>query len=199
MQQTPEPLENLIDQFARFPGIGRKGATRMAYEVMSMSNEQAMQLAKAIEAAKTGLHRCRLCQDYTAGEVCPICSSPKRDRSIICVVESPRDIKAIERTHEYNGLYHVLHGTLSPMGHVGPDDIRIRELVQRVADEDTEEVILATNPDTEGEATAMYISRLLQPFGIKITRLAYGIPVGGHLEFVDEVMLTRALEGRQEL
>ena len=121
MQQTPEPLENLIDQFARFPGIGRKGATRMAYEVMSMSNEQAMQLAKAIEAAKTGLHRCRLCQDYTAGEVCPICSSPKRDRSIICVVESPRDIKAIERTHEYNGLYHVLHGLISPMDGIGAD------------------------------------------------------------------------------
>ena len=131
MQQTPEPLENLIDQFARFPGIGRKGATRMAYEVMSMSNEQAMQLAKAIEAAKTGLHRCRLCQDYTAGEVCPICSSPKRDRSIICVVESPRDIKAIERTHEYNGLYHVLHGLISPMDGIVADQLCVKELLAR--------------------------------------------------------------------
>ena len=194
-----EPLENLIDQFAQFPGIGRKSAVRMAYQVMSMPPKQAMELAKAIEHAKSDLHRCRICQDYTTGDFCKICASQKRDRSIICVVEGPRDIKSIERTHEYNGLYHVLHGTLSPMGHVGPDDIRIRELVKRVAEEETEEVILATNPDTEGEATAMYISRLLQPFGIKITRLAYGIPVGGHLEFVDEVTLTRALEGRKEL
>ena len=139
------------------------------------------------------------CQNLTDSEICPICSDKTRNQKVICVVAEPRDVIAFERTKEYKGLYHVLHGTLSPMGHVGPDDIRIRELVKRVAEEETEEVILATNPDTEGEATAMYISRLLQPFGIKITRLAYGIPVGGHLEFVDEVTLTRALEGRKEL
>ena len=198
MQQTPEPLENLIDQFARFPGIGRKGSTRMAYEVMSMSNEQAMQLAKAIEAAKTGLHRCRLCQDYTAGEVCPICSSPKRDRSIICVVESPRDIKAIERTHEYNGLYHVLHGLISPMDGIGADQLCVKELLARLNDT-VKEVIMATSPTVEGEATAMYLAKLIKPLGVRVTRLAYGLPVGSSLEFADETTLYRAMEGRGEL
>ena len=198
MQQTPEPLENLIDQFARFPGIGRKGATRMAYEVMSMSNEQAMQLAKAIEAAKTGLHRCRLCQDYTAGEVCPICSSPKRDRSIICVVESPRDIKAIERTHEYNGLYHVLHGLISPMDGIGADQLCVKELLARLNDT-VKEVMMATSPTVEGEATAMYLAKLIKPLGVRVTRLAYGLPVGSSLEFADETTLYRAMEGRGEL
>ena len=198
MQQTPEPLENLIDQFARFPGIGRKGATRMAYEVMSMSNEQAMQLAKAIEAAKTGLHRCRLCQDYTAGEVCPICSSPKRDRSIICVVESPRDIKAIERTHEYNGLYHVLHGLISPMDGIGADQLCVKELLARLNDT-VKEVIMATSPTVEGEATAMYLAKLIKPLGVRVTRLAYGLPVGSSLEFADGTTLYRAMEGRGEL
>lgn len=199
MQQTPEPLENLIDQFARFPGIGRKGATRMAYEVMSMSNEQAMQLAKAIEAAKTGLHRCRLCQDYTAGEVCPICSSPKRDRSIICVVESPRDIKAIERTHEYNGLYHVLHGLISPMDGIGADQLCVKELLARLQDGTVKEVIMATNPTVEGEATALYLAKLIKPLGIRTTRLAYGLPVGSSLEYADETTLYRALSGRGDL
>ena len=198
MQQTPEPLENLIDQFARFPGIGRKGATRMAYEVMSMSNEQAMQLAKAIEAAKTGLHRCRLCQAYTAGEVRPICSSPKRDRSIICVVESPRDIKAIERTHEYNGLYHVLHGLISPMDGIGADQLCVKELLARLNDT-VKEVIMATSPTVEGEATAMYLAKLIKPLGVRVTRLAYGLPVGSSLEFADETTLYRAMEGRGEL
>ena len=198
MPQNVEPLENLVDQFARFPGIGRKGATRMAYEVMSMSNEQAMELAKAIEHAKKDLHRCRICQDYTAGEVCKICSSPKRDRSVICVVESPRDIKSIERTHEYNGLYHVLHGAISPLSGIGPDQLRIKELLARM-DPAVGEVIMATNPTVEGEATAMYLSRLLKPLGVKVTRLAYGIPVGGDLEYADEVTLQRAMEGRQEL
>ena len=198
MQQTPEPLENLIDQFARFPGIGRKGATRMAYQVMSMSNAQAMQLAKAIEAAKTGLHRCRLCQDYTAGEVCPICSSPKRDRSIICVVESPRDIKAIERTHEYNGLYHVLHALISPMDGIGGDQLWVKELLARLNDA-VKEVIMATSPTVEGEATAMYLAKLIKPLGVRVTRLAYGLPVGSSLEFADETTLYRAMEGRGEL
>ena len=164
-----------------------------------MPKEDAERFASAIREAKEKTFTCKRCQNLTDSEECPICADKSRDQKTICVVADPRDVIAFERTKEYRGLYHVLPGTLSPMGHVGPDDIRIRELVQRIADEDTREVILATNPDTEGEATAMYISRLLQPFDIKITRLAYGIPVGGHLEFVDEVTLTRALEGRREL
>ena len=191
-----EPLENLIDQFAQFPGIGRKSAVRMAYQVMSMPPKQAMELAKAIEHAKSDLHRCRICQDYTAGEICKICLSQKRDRSVICVVESPRDIKSIERTHEYNGTYHVLHGAISPMDNIGPDQIRIKELLARLNDGTVEEVIMATNPTVEGEATAMYISRLLKPMGITVSRLAYGVPVGADLEYADEVTLSRALEGR---
>ena len=196
MPQNLEPLENLVDQFARFPGIGRKGATRMAYEIMGMSNEQAMELAQAIEHAKKDLHRCRICQDYTAGEICKICLSQKRDRSVICVVESPRDIKSIERTHEYNGTYHVLHGAISPMDNIGPDQIRIKELLARLNDGTVEEVIMATNPTVEGEATAMYISRLLKPMGITVSRLAYGVPVGADLEYADDATLSRALEGR---
>ena len=184
--QNAEPLENLADQFARFPGIGRKGAVRMAYEVMSMSNEQAMELAKAIENAKVKLHRCRLCQDYTANEVCSICASPKRDRSVICVVESPRDVKAIERTHAFNGLYHVLHGLISPRDGIG-------------ADGTVKEVIMATSPTVEGEATAMYLAKLIKPLGIKTTRLAYGLPVGSSLEYADETTLYRAMEGRGEM
>ena len=198
MFQKTEPLENLVDQFARFPGIGRKSAVRMAYQVMSMPAEQAMELAQAIEHAKKDLHRCRICQDFTTGDVCKICASQKRDRSVICVVESPRDIKAIERTHEYNGLYHVLHGAISPMDGIGADQLCIKELLARLNDT-VKEVIMATNPDTEGETTAMYLARLLKPFGVKVTRLAYGIPVGGHLEFADDATLMRALEGRREL
>lgn len=198
MPQNAEPLENLIDQFSRFPGVGRKGATRMAYEVMGMSNEQAMELAKAIEGAKTRLHRCRLCQDYTSAEVCPICASPKRDRSIICVVEAPRDIKAIERTHEYKGLYHVLHGLISPMDGVGADQLCVKELLARL-DDQVKEVIMTTSPTVEGEATAMYLAKLIKPLGIKTTRLAYGLPVGSSLEYADETTLYRAMEGRGEL
>lgn len=198
MPQNAEPMENLIDQFSRFPGVGRKGATRMAYEVMGMSNEQAMELAKAIEGAKTRLHRCRLCQDYTSAEVCPICASPKRDRSIICVVEAPRDIKAIEHTHEYKGLYHVLHGLISPMDGVGADQLCVKELLARL-DDQVKEVIMATSPTVEGEATAMYLAKLIKPLGIKTTRLAYGLPVGSSLEYADETTLYRAMEGRGEL
>ena len=196
--QNAEPLENLADQFARFPGIGRKGAVRMAYEVMSMSNEQAMELAKAIENAKVKLHRCRLCQDYTANEVCSICASPKRDRSVICVVESPRDVKAIERTHEFFGLYHVLHGLISPMDGIGADQLCVKELLARL-DGTVKEVIMATSPTVEGEATAMYLAKLIKPLGIKTTRLAYGLPVGSSLEYADETTLYRAMEGRGEM
>lgn len=199
MQQNAEPLENLVDQFARFPGVGRKGATRMAYEVMGMSNEQAMELSKAIENAKTKLHRCRLCQDYTPGEVCKICASQKRDRSIICVVESPRDIQSIERTHEYNGLYHVLHGLISPMDGIGAEQLCIKELLARLNADTVKEVIMATSPTVEGEATAMYLAKLIKPLGIKTTRLAYGLPVGSSLEYADETTIYRAMQGRGEL
>jgi len=198
MFQKTEPLENLVDQFARFPGIGRKSAVRMAYQVMSMPAEQAMELAQAIEHAKKDLHRCRICQDFTTGDVCKICASQKRDRSVICVVESPRDIKAIERTHEYNGLYHVLHGAISPMDGIGADQLCIKELLARLNDT-VKEVIMATNPTVEGDATALYISKLLKPLGVKVTRLAYGIPVGGDLEYADEYTLAKALEGRNEI
>lgn len=198
MQQNAEPLENLIDQFSRFSGIGRKGATRMAYEVMAMSNEQVTELAQAIEHAKKDLHRCRICQDYTSEEVCKICASPKRDRSVICVVESPRDIKSIERTHEYHGLYHVLHGLISPMDGIGADQLCVKELLARLNDT-VKEVIMATSPTVEGEATAMYLAKLVKPLGVRTTRLAYGLPVGSSLEYADETTLYRAMQGRGEL
>ena len=175
MGYTAAPLEKLIEEFSKFPGIGRKGATRMAYQVQSMSDDDAAALAGAIQGAHTKLHRCRICQNYTEAEICPICASAKRDTSVICVVADPKDVVAMERSREYPGLYHVLHGVISPMNHVGPDDIRVKELVDRVAKGDVREVIMATNPDTEGEATAMYLSRLLKPFGVRVTRLAYGM------------------------
>jgi recombination protein RecR len=199
MQQNAEPLDNLIDQFSRFPGVGRKGATRMAYEVMGMSAEQAMALSKAIEEAKTKLHRCRICQDYTQADVCRICASAKRDTSTICVVESPRDIQSIERTHEYNGLYHVLHGLISPMDGIGAEQLCVKELLARLTPDQVKEVIMATSPTVEGEATAMYLARLIKPLGIKTTRLAYGLPVGSSLEYADETTIYRAMQGRDEL
>lgn len=198
MPQNTEPLENLVDQFARFPGVGRKGATRMAYEIMEMPAEQAMELSKAIEQAKTALHRCRICQDFTSAEVCKICISQKRDRSIVCVVESPRDIKSIERTHEYHGLYHVLHGLISPMDGIGAEQLTVKELLARLNDT-VKEVIMATSPTVEGEATAMYLAKLIKPMGVKTTRLAYGLPVGSSLEYADETTLYRAMQGRGEL
>ena len=199
MGYNAAPLEKLIEEFGKFPGIGRKGATRMAYQVLSMSDEDAAALASAIQNAHTKLHRCRICQNYTEAEICPICASAKRDTSVICVVADPKDVVAMERSREYQGLYHVLHGVISPMNHVGPDDLAIKSLVERVASGEVKEVIMATNPDTEGEATAMYIARLLKPFDVRVTRLAYGIPVGGHLEFADDATLMRALEGRREI
>ncbi len=193
------PVERLIEEFARLPGIGQKTAQRLAFHVLDMSKEDAQRFADAITQAKSTVFTCKVCQNLTDSEICPICSNPNRDPGVICVVADPRDVLAFERTREYNGLYHVLHGVISPMNHIGPDDIRIRELLQRVADTDVREVIIATNPDTEGEATAMYLARLLKPFGVAVTRLAYGIPVGGHLEYIDEVTLMRALEGRREI
>ena len=199
MSFFPASLENLIDKFASLPGIGRKSAQRLAFYVLSLPEEEALSFAGAITEAKRQVHTCRICQNLTEGEICPICSSDRRDRSTICVVSEPKDVLSIERGHEYNGLYHVLHGVLSPMAHVGPDDLRIKELLHRVAEDEVEEVIMATNPDTEGEATAMYLSRLLKPFNIKVTRLAYGIPVGSNLEFADDATLNRAIEGRTEM
>ena len=199
MSFFPASLENLIDKFASLPGIGRKSAQRLAFHVLSLPEEEAGAFAAAITDAKASVHCCRICQNLTEGEICSICASDRRDKSTICVVSEPRDVLSIERGHEYNGTYHVLHGVLSPMSHVGPDDIRIKELLVRAAQDEVKEVIMATNPDTEGEATAMYISRLLKPFQIRVTRLAYGIPVGSNLEFADDATLSRAIEGRTEM
>ena len=199
MSFFPSSLENLIDAFASLPGIGKKSAQRLAFYLLSRPDEEAKAFADAIVEAKNSVRCCRICQNLTDGDVCSICRSDRRDKSLICVVSEPRDVASIERGREYNGTYHVLHGVLSPMSHVGPDDIRIKELLTRVAENDIEEVIMATNPDTEGEATAMYLSRLLKPFGVKVTRLAYGIPVGSNLEFTDDATLSRAIEGRTEI
>ena len=199
MSFFPPSLENLIDKFASLPGIGRKSAQRLAFHVLSLPEGEARAFADAVTAAKASVKCCRVCQNFTEDEVCAICASDRRDRSTVCVVSEPRDVLSIERGREYNGTYHVLHGVLSPMNHIGPDDIRIKELLHRIAEGEIEEVIMATNPDTEGEATAMYISRLLKPFNIRVTRLAYGIPVGSNLEFADDATLNRAIEGRTEM
>ena len=199
MSNNAEPLERLIEQFSKFPGVGRKGATRMAYQVLSMQPEQAMELSKAIQDAHTRLHRCRVCMNYTEQDVCKICSSPKRDHSMICVVESPRDIVSFERTREYHGLYHVLHGLLSPMDGIGAEQLTVKELLARLGDGKVKEVIMAMNPTVEGEATAMYLAKLIKPLGIKTTRLAYGLPVGSSLEYADETTLYRAMAGRGEM
>ena len=195
----PSSLENLIDKFASLPGVGKKSAQRLAFHMLSLPDQEADAFADAITRAKHSVHFCSVCQNFTEDEICGICASERRDHSVICVVSEPRDVLSIERGREYNGTYHVLHGVLSPMSHIGPDDIKIKELLNRVAEGEVEEVIMATNPDTEGEATALYISRLLKPFNIKVTRLAYGIPVGSNLEFADDATLNRAIEGRTEM
>ena len=199
MEYFPAPLEKLVEQFARLPGIGSKSAQRLAFYVLGLPEEDAAEFADAILDAKRSVTCCPVCQNFTAGGLCPICASPKRDSTTICVVADPRDVAAVERSREYNGHYHVLHGVISPMNHVGPDDLHIKSLVERVAGGGVAEIIMATNPDTEGEATAMYLSRLLKPFSVKVTRLAYGIPVGSHLEYADDATLMRALEGRREM
>ena len=192
------PLELLAEEFAKLPGIGLKTAQRLAYSIISRPEEDVERFANALLAAKRDIHYCPCCQNLTDLEMCPICADDERDHSVICVVESPRDIKSIERTHEYNGLYHVLHGLISPMDGIGAEQLCIKELLARLNDT-VKEVIMATNPDTEGEATAMYLSRLLKPFQVRVTRLAYGIPVGSHLEYADDATLLRALEGRREM
>lgn len=199
MQFFPAALQNLADQFARLPGVGSKTAQRLAFHVLSLPDGEAEEFANAILEAKKQVHACPVCQNLTDRELCPICDDDTRDHSVVCVVADPKDVIAMERSREYRGVYHVLHGVISPLNHVTQDDIRIRELLKRVSQGEIKEVIMATNPDTEGEATAMYISRLLRPMEVKVTRLAYGMSVGSQLEYADEVTLTRALEGRQEM
>ena len=199
MQYFPAALQDLADQFARLPGVGGKTAQRLAFYVLSLPLQEAQAFADAIVEAKKTVHTCPICQNLTDREVCPICDDSSRNQSVICVVAEPRDVIAMERSREFDGVYHVLHGVISPLNHVTQDDIRIKELLMRVSNGDVKEVIMATNPDTEGEATAMYISRLLRPMEVKVTRLAYGVPVGSQLEYADEVTLSRALEGRQEI
>ena len=199
MQYFPAALQDLADQFARLPGVGGKTAQRLAFYVLSLPLQEAQAFADAILEAKKTVHTCPICQNLTDREVCPICDDSSRNHSVICVVAEPRDVIAMERSREFNGVYHVLHGVISPLNHVTQDDIRIKELLMRVSKGDVKEVIMATNPDTEGEATAMYMSRLLRPMEVKVTRLAYGVPVGSQLEYADEVTLSRALEGRQEI
>lgn len=193
------PLEELVDQFARLPGIGKKTAQRLSFFVLGLPEGEAEKFADAIVEAHKKIHSCKICQNLTDGEICSVCASGTRDRETICVVEDPRDVMAFERTGDYNGLYHVLHGVISPMDGVGPDGIRIKELLARLNNDEVKEVIMATNPTVEGEATAMYISKLLKSLGIKISRLAYGIPVGGDLQYADEVTLSRALKGRNQI
>ena len=199
MNYFPTALQELADQFARLPGIGGKTAQRLAFHVLSLPMEQAQEFADAIVSAKKEVHTCPCCQNLTDRDLCPICDDGMRDHGVICVVAEPKDVIAMERSREFRGVYHVLHGVISPLNHVTQDDIKIRELLHRVAIGNVREVIMATNPDTEGEATAMYISRLLRPMEVKVTRLAYGVPVGSQLEYADEVTLSRALEGRQEI
>ena len=195
MRYFPAALERLTEQFAKLPGIGGKTAQRLAFHLLSLPQEEAQEFAETILEAKRTVHLCPMCQNLTDQDICPICD----DDGLICVVADPKDVVAMERAREFRGVYHVLHGVISPLNHVGPDDIRVRELLERVGKGGVREVIMATNPDTEGEATAMYISRLLRPLEVRVTRLAYGIPVGGQLEYADEVTLLRALEGRQDI
>lgn len=190
-------LQRLIEQFERLPGIGHKSAQRLAFHVLNMKKEDAEAFSRIILEAHEKIKKCSCCCNLAEEELCPICKSSKRDSSVVCVVEDPRDVMAFERTHEFEGTYHVLHGVISPMNGIGPEDITIKELLARMGDGKIQEVIMATNPTVEGEATAMYISRLLKPMGVSVSRLAYGVPVGADLEYADEVTLTRALEGRR--
>ena len=199
MRYFPAALERLTEQFAKLPGIGGKTAQRLAFHLLSMPEEDAREFADAILDAKKSVHLCPCCQNLTDRDLCPICDDESRDHGLICVVADPKDVIAMERAREFTGVYHVLHGVISPLNHIGPDDICIRELLTRVGKGGVREVVMATNPDTEGEATAMYISRLLRPMEVRVTRLAYGIPVGSQLEYADEVTLLRALEGRRDI
>lgn len=193
------PIAKLIEELAKLPGVGSKTAQRLAFHILDMPLAEAEQLSHAIVSARRNIRHCKICCNITDTEVCGICSNPKRDPSLICVVEDPKDVVAMEKTREFKGLYHVLHGAISPMEGIGPDEIKLKELIKRVGETDVKELIVATNPNIEGEATAMYISKLLKPAGIKVTRIAHGVPVGGDLEYADEVTLMKALEGRREI
>ncbi|MBO5212369.1 MAG: recombination protein RecR [Clostridia bacterium] len=199
METLLKPLQDLVDKFRSLEGVGKKSATRMAFSVLSMNDDDAKAFADAIIAAKTNIGLCSVCQNISDSEICDICSSSSRDRSVICVVEDPQSVMALEKVKEYNGVYHVLNGTISPMKGIGPDMLKIKELLKRVEDEHISEIIIATNPTVEGEATAMYISRLLKPFDIKVTRIANGLPVGADLEYADEITLFRAIQGRHDI
>ena len=194
-----EAISRLVNQLSKLPGIGKKTAQRLAYHIISQPEDQVKELAVAIDNGKRDVHFCPVCGNFTDVDPCGICADANRKRDVICVVKDPRDVNAMERMRDFNGLYHVLHGVISPMDGVGPDDIRIRELMERLADGTVTEVVLATNPDVEGEATAAYIARLIRPMGIKVTRIAHGVPVGGELEYTDEVTLLRAFQGRREI
>lgn len=199
MKYYAKPLNRLINELSRLPGIGGKTAQRLAFHILSMDEKSAIELANAISDAKKSMRYCSVCGNLTDMDPCAICSDDSRDKSTICVVESPKDVVAMEKIREYRGYYHVLHGAISPMDGIGPDDINLRSLIVRLQDEAVKELIIATNPNIEGEATAMYIARLIKPSGIKVTRIAHGIPVGGDLEYADEVTLLKAVEGRREL
>ena len=199
MSMQIEPIQRMVSELARLPGIGQKTAQRLAYHIVSMPLEDVHALAAALWQGRKAIRYCGVCGNYASGDQCGVCANPERHNGQICVVRDPRDVAAMERMHDYHGLYHVLHGTLSPMDGVGPDDIRIKELISRLASEEVSEVILATNPDIEGEATATYIARLLKPMGVKCTRIAHGVPVGSDLEYADEVTLSKAMEGRREM
>ena len=199
MKYYAKPLNRLINELAKLPGIGGKTAQRLAFHILSMDDKSAMELAEAISDAKRSMTYCSVCGNLTDTDPCAICADESRDKSFICVVESPKDVVAMEKIREYRGYYHVLHGAISPMDGIGPDDINLKSLIMRLQDEDVKELIIATNPNIEGEATAMYIARLIKPSGIKVTRIAHGIPVGGDLEYADEVTLLKAMEGRREL
>lgn len=195
----PLPIARLIEEFSKLPGIGKRSAERLAFYVLKQPKENVERFSTALTEAKDKITFCPVCQSLTDTTPCSICSNPKRDQSVICVVENPKDILAMEKTKEFTGVYHVLHGVISPIDGIGPDDIKIKELLLRTKDNDVKEIIMATNPSIEGEATAMYISNLFKNFGIKVTRIAHGLPVGGELEYADEITLTRALEGRHEI
>ena len=193
------PLARLIEQFERMPGIGKKSAQRIAFYVLGMSDKEAKNFAQCVIDAHEKIHRCSVCGDLTDADLCPICANISRDKSLVCVVENPADVLAFERTREYKGTYHVLHGAISPINGIGPEELNIKSLITRAASGEVKEVIMATDPTVEGEATAMYLSKLIKPFGVTVSRLAYGVPVGGDLEYADEVTLQRAIEGRQIL
>ncbi|MGX4601658.1 recombination mediator RecR [Faecalimicrobium sp. JNUCC 81] len=199
MQVYTGPITRLIEEFSKLPGVGRKTAQRLAFHVINMNTNDVEALSKAIIEAKREIKYCSVCCNISDNDICSMCANKNRDTSIICVVEDPRDVAAMERTRDYKGQYHVLHGVISPMDGIGPDMIKIKELIQRVGTNDVSEIIMATNPTIEGEATAMYIARLLKPMGIKVTRIAHGLPVGGDLEYADEVTISKALEGRREI